>query len=545
MKRREGRTAWASILKRGLGFALFPSLALLVAAPLGAAFLPLFRSPGALVNLGAALGDPRFLSSFGFGLGQAVASSLLALAIGLPGAFFLAKRTFPGKRFVGALSAVPFCVPPLIVAIGFVLYYGRQGYLNRVLMAIFGLDAPPLDFLYSFKGVVLAHAFYNFPLVMRLVGDAWAGANKAQEEAAALLGASKPRVFFTISLPRILPAIGSSLSLVFLLCFYSFVLVLLFGGPGVGTPEVELYRAARFDFNKGLAAAFALVESAVAFLVLAIYAHLERRVAGQRADAALRAKPTAIAGAGEKAAAIAYGLFIAVFFLGPLGCVALESLVVKSGKFGAGLYGLANYAALFSSASFGRAALNTLALGLASAAMAAALGFVFSIALKKIRSAFLSSVLPMAPLAVSSVVLAYGWSELLGGSSVFAIAAVQAVAAYPFILRSIQGSIGLSDERYAEAALTLGSGRLGAALKIRLPLALPALLSGFAFAFAISAGDANALIVAPVRGFDTLALTLYRLAGSYRFNEACAAAVLLGLATALVFFIKDARDAVA
>ncbi len=545
MKRREERLKWASMLKRGLGFALFPSLALLVAAPLGAAFLPLFRSPGALSNLVAALGDQRFLSSFGFGLGQAVASSLLALAIGLPGAFFLAKRVFPGKRFLSALSAVPFCVPPLIVAIGFVLYYGRQGYLNRALMAIFGLDAPPLDFLYSFKGVVLAHAFYNFPLVMRLVGDAWAGANKAQEEAAALLGASKPRVFFTISLPSILPAIGSSLSLVFLLCFYSFVLVLLFGGPGVGTPEVELYRAARFDFNKGLAAAFALVESAVAFLVLAIYAHLERRVAGQRAEPALRSKPTAIAGAGEKAAAIAYGLFIAVFFLGPLFCVALESLVVKAGKFGAGLFGLANYAALFSSASFGRAALNTLALGLASAAMAAALGFVFSIALKKSRSAFLGSVLPMAPLAVSSVVLAYGWSELLGGSSVFAIAAVQAVAAYPFILRSIQGSIGLSDERYVEAALTLGSGRLGAALKIRLPLALPALLSGFAFAFAISAGDANALIVAPVRGFETLALTLYRLAGSYRFNEACAAAVLLGLATALVFFLKDARDAVA
>jgi len=545
MKRQEAPLIGAAALKKGLRFVLFPSLALLVAAPLGAAFLPLFRSPGALSNLSAALGDPRFLASFGFGLGQAFASSLLALLIGLPGAFFLAKRSFPGKRFLGALSAVPFCVPPLIVAIGFVLYYGRQGYLNRALMAMFGLEAPPLDFLYSFKGVVLAHAFYNFPLVMRLVGDAWANASRAQEEAAELLGASRLRVFLTISLPGLLPAIGSALSLVFLLCFYSFVLVLLFGGPGVGTPEVELYRAARFDFNKGLAAAFALVESAVAFIVLAIYARLERSIAGQRGDAAARARPAAFKSPAEKAAALAYGLFIALFFLGPLFCVALESLVVKSGRFGAGLLGLANYAALFSSASFGRAALNTLALGLASAALAAALGFAFSIALKNCPSAFLSSVLPMAPLAVSSVVLAYGWSELLGGSSVLAIAAVQAVSAYPFILRSIQGSIGLSDERYAQAALTLGSSRLGAALKIRLPLALPALLSGFAFAFAISAGDANALIVAPVRGFDTLALLLYRLAGSYRFNEACAAAVILGLATALVFFLKDARDAVA
>jgi thiamine transport system permease protein len=545
MQGREARLDGAAVLKKGLGFVLFPSLALLVAAPLGAAFLPLFRSPGAFANLGAALGDTRFLSSFGFGLGQAFASSILALLIGLPGAFLLARRRFPGKRFLSALSAVPFCVPPLIVAIGFVLYYGRQGYVNRVLMALFGLEAPPLDFLYSFKGIVLAHAFYNFPLIMRLVGDAWASASKAQEEAAELLGASRLRVFFTISLPSIVPAIGSALSLVFLLCFYSFVLVLLFGGPGVGTPEVELYRAARFDFNKGLAAAFALVESAVAFAVLALYARLERRIAGRRADAALRYTPSAFKTGAEKAAALAYGLFIAVFFLGPLACVALESLVVKSAKYGTGRFGLANYTSLFSSASFGRAALNTVLLGLASAALAAALGFVFSIALKKKSSSFLSSVLPMAPLAVSSVVLAYGWSELLGGSSVLAIAAVQAVSAYPFILRSIQGAVGLSDERYAQSALTLGSSRLGAALKIRLPLALPSLLSGFAFAFAISAGDANALIVAPVRGFDTLALLLYRLAGSYRFNEACAAAVILGLTTALVFFLKDARDAVA
>jgi len=119
------------------------------------------------------------------------------------------------------------------------------------------------------------------------------------------------------------------------------------------------------------------------------------------------------------------------------------------------------------------------------------------------------------------------------------------VSAYPFALKAIQGALGRADERCVEAALTLGSGRLGAALRVSLPLAAPALLSGFAFAFALSAGDANALIVSPVPGFETVASRLYRLAGAYRFDEACAAAVLLGLATGLVFFLKDARDAVA
>ncbi len=526
-----------------LGNAVLPLLGLLVAAPMVAAFLPIFRGEGVLANLGRALAERRFVGSFAFGLGQAFASSALALLLGLPGAYLLARRSFPGKRFLAALSAVPFCVPPLIVAIGFVLYYGREGLLNRLAMNLFSLDAPPFDFLYSFKGIVLAHAFYNFPLVMRMVGDAWAGANPDHEDAAALLGASKARIFLTVTLPTLLPAIGAALSLVFLLCFYSFVLVLLFGGPGVGTPEVELYRAARFDFDKGLAAAFGLVESLVAFAVLFVYARLERRAAGARVELGRRRKPCGFKSAQGRLAALGYGAAIAVFFLGPLAAIVAESLTVKARAYGSGGFGLANYRALFSNPSFATRVGNTLLLGMASASIAAVLGFAFSVALKKSKSAFLAEVVPMAPLALSGVVMAYGWTELLGRPSVFAIAMVQAVSAYPFILRSIQGSLGLADERYAQAAQTLGSSRLGAVLRVRLPLALPALLSGFAFAFAISAGDTNALIVAPVPGFETLALMLYRLAGSYRFNEACAAAVVLGAAAGLVFFLKDSYDA--
>jgi thiamine transport system permease protein len=184
-------------------------------------------------------------------------------------------------------------------------------------------------------------------------------------------------------------------------------------------------------------------------------------------------------------------------------------------------------------------------LGLGSALLASVLGFLLSALTRDKSSILYAKILPMLPLAISSVVLAYGWSSLLGRPSLFAVAAIQAIASYPFIARSIQGAIGGADEKYAQAALTLGSGKLGAALRVRLPLALPALLSGFAFAFAVSAGDANALIMAPVPGAETLATYLYRLAGSYRYNEACAVAVILGFLTGSVFFLKDANDGAA
>jgi thiamine transport system permease protein len=527
--------------ERHAGTILLPVLVLLIILPLMAAFKPVFEG-GMFRNLGRALAEPRFVRSFAYGLAQAAASSLLAASIGIPAAFLLARRRFPGKRILSALSAVPFCVPPLIIAIGFVLYYGREGFLNRGIMQAFGLSEPPIHFLYSFTGVVMAHGFYNFPVVMRFVGDAWATVPRAQEDAAKMLGASDLRVFLTITLPSILPSLGAALSLVFLMCFYSFVIVLLFGGPGVGTPEVELYRAARFTFDRPLASAFALVETLVAMTALAAYAFFENRAVGNRRDME-RIRPAGFNTAGGKVLAILFGLFIIIFFLGPLSSIVVESLAVRTRAHGNTAFGFGNYLTIFSNRTIGIAFLNTIMLGLSSAMLAAITGFIFSVKLKKSGSTFISQVLPLLPLGVSSVVLAYGWSSVLGKSSVLGIVAVQAVSAYPFSLRAIQSSVGVSDERYVELARMLGSSRVGAILRIRLPMAAPALASGFALAFAMSAGDANAIIAAPVSGFETLASMLYRLAGAYRFNEACAVAVLLALATSFIFFMKDARDA--
>jgi thiamine transport system permease protein len=518
---------------------LFPLV--LIAFPLFFAFAPILDG-GALENLSSALADPRFIRSFGYGLLQAGVSTLLALVIGLPGAYLMALKRFPGKRLLGALSSVPFCVPPLIIAIAFVLYYGRNGWLNSVLMQLFGLETPPFTFLYSFTGIVITHGFYNFPLVLRMVGDAWSMTPENHEEAASLLGAGKFKTFLTVTLPSIAPSLGASASLVFLLCFFSFVIVLLFGGPGVATPEVELYRTARFEFNQPLASAFALTETVVALVILWLYAVFEKKASIERRDSVRPRRTTSFNSIVGRLVAILYGLFILVFFIGPLASIIVESLSVRNHAYGTGNIGFGNYFELFQRRGFPSAIGNTLWLGLASASLASAAGFMFAIGLKKRRSPLLARVLPMLPLAVSGIVLAYGWSRFLGSGSALAVVSVQAVSSYPFILRAIQSSVGKSDERFAEAAQTLGSSRLGAMMRIRLPLALPAVLSGFAFAFAISAGDANALIIAPVAGLETLALSLFRLAGSYRFNEACAAAVLLAVITGFVFFLKDSYN---
>lgn len=507
--------------------------------PLFAAFMPLFKN-GAMANLKRALGDPRFMASFKYGLAQAGASTALALALGLPAAFLTAKRSFPGRRILASMAAVPFTVPPLIIAIAFVLFYGREGFLNRALMALFGLKEAPLSFLYSFKGVVLTHGFYNFPLVMSFVGHAWSTVPKKQENSATILGASDGRVFFTISLPSILPSIGAALSLVFLMCFYSFVIVLLFGAPGAQTPEVELYRAARFQFDMPLASAFALAETMVAMVCLALYAAFEKFAGSDRTEVEY-SRPVPFESKWGAALAALYLLFILIFFASSLVSIFFESFIVRSspGRTHSYSFGLANYLELFMRPGFAKALLNTLLLGLASAGLASIVGFVFSVTLKNSKSVFLSRVLPLLPLGVSSVVLAFGWSSLIDGFSVFALVAIHSFSSWPFVYRAIHSGLGKSARAYEKAAISLGSTSLGVIFRVYLPLSMPSIASGFALAFAMSAGDANAVIAAPGGGFSTLGLYIYRLAGAYRFNEACAVASILFIMSVLVFMLKE------
>ena len=157
-----------------------------------------------------------------FTIAQALCSTAVALIVGVTAAFFTARRQFFGKRFLLSLSSVPLCIPSLLIALGFVSFFGMSGTLNTLLKALLHTDTPPLTFLYSFSGIIIAHGFYNFPLVMSNVHDAWSTIPQEQAEAARLLGARESRIFTTVTLFQLLPAIVSSCMLVFLYCFFSF-----------------------------------------------------------------------------------------------------------------------------------------------------------------------------------------------------------------------------------------------------------------------------------------------------------------------------------
>jgi len=461
-------------------------------------------------------------------------SMLIALCIGLPVAFFCARRRFFGKRFLLSLSAIPLCIPPLLIALGFVLVFGMQGIVNRFSMAVFGLAESPVTFLYSFWGIVIAQGFYNFPIVMRTCSDAWRRIPIDEANAARLLGASERRVFFTVTAYQLTPAIASSCILVFLYCFFSFLIVLLFGAIGGTTLEVAVYQAARSSLDFHQAAILALTETSIALCLVFGWAQLEKRsrksvgiVCAADDNLPKRLKKT------ERPVFILFFAIIFLFFLLPLFSIAIQAF---SGQ---------NFQSLFSRSAFWQALFNTVKIAFGTATLSVVAALTFSVFMRLVdpyKTKTLLRVVPLLPMAVSSVVMGFGMTMLVGRGSPLALVFAQSALAWPLAFRQITASMDRIPQTSLEAACLLSRDRLDAIFRIQIPLCRQSIASAFGFCFAVSCGDAVIPLVLAIPRYETLALFTYRLAGSYRFGEACASGIILMALSAGIFYWKKQND---
>jgi thiamine transport system permease protein len=520
------------------GLSLFVYSALATAPLLAVLFMsPL---PSGARGLLASLAGERCLRAVLFTLAQATVSTLAALAIGLPGAALVARYKFPGRKALKALSVLPFSVPSVLIVLAFVLFYGRAGYLNRFLMFALGLSEPPIGFLYAFWGIVLVHGFYEFPIVLQTVGEVWERLPRDREEAARLLGAGRLRAFLTGTLPSLVPAIAQAAALCFLLCFFSFAVVMVFGGLAGSTLEVEVYRLSRLEADASGAAAVALAETAIALAVVVALALSERRRGIGASTAKGAGSPQELRSPRGLPAVLlaAYALFLAIFFGGPMLSLLAQALSVRTGPLGTPRFGLGNFVRLFSTGGpFIAAIAGTVATALPAAFIATVLGSAGAFLIR--RGGTWARSAATLPLAVSGIVASLGWSLAFPRGGLYLIPLVQALCTMPYVLRSVSAALSTLDRSPVEAARTLGAGRLRAAVGIELGAVMPSVLSALAFAFVVSAGDLNVPLVLGQGVFETLTIYLFRLTSAYRFQEACAAGVVLALITSAVFALKD------
>ena len=134
---------------------------------------------------------------------------LWLVPIGIALAWLLAKKQFIGKGLLESLVHLPLVLPPVVIGYLLLVVMGRQGVIGSWLNDAFGLV-----FSFSWKGASLACIVVALPLMVRSIRLSLENVDSKLEEAAATLGASPLKVFFTITLPLMVPGIitGTMLS---------------------------------------------------------------------------------------------------------------------------------------------------------------------------------------------------------------------------------------------------------------------------------------------------------------------------------------------
>lgn len=195
----------------------------------------------------------------------AALSTLIAIALGLYIAYWLAYRTFRGKEFVDALVSLPLVLPPTVLGYYLLVLLGRTSPFGKLYEAITG---GPLVF--TWQAAVIAALFHSLPLLVKSTRAALESVEPDYARAARSLGASEWRIFSRITLPLVRRSILAAAAIAFARSLGDFGVTIMIAGniPGrTQTIAVAIYDAVEAG-NGDIARTMVLVISAVALLIL-------------------------------------------------------------------------------------------------------------------------------------------------------------------------------------------------------------------------------------------------------------------------------------
>ena len=499
-----------------------------------------------------------------FTLYQAFLSTLLTLLIGLPAAYLFARFEFSGKALLRALTAVPFLLPTVVVAAGFNALLGPRGWANLGLMDLFGFTTSPIAFVGTLGAILMAHVFYNTTIVIRVVGNALSQLDPRLMNAARTLGANNRRVWWHVTLPLLRPSLLAAGTLVFLFDFTSFGVILLLGGPGFATLEVETYIQALQMLNLPLAGLLSVVQLLCTLTFSVLYTHVVARTKVQVSLRAAKYNVRPARGWRQKTFVIGLGILLVIFFVLPMLALPLRSvsrLEAARGERGGVQYGLTTdyYSELFVNRLGSvfyvppiRAVLNSLGFAGLTVLFSLLMGFPAASALARPGKfeRFLDPLL-MLPLGASAVTLGLGFiisfnrPPLRLLASPWLIPLAHTMVALPFVIRTLQPALDSIPDRLRDAASTLGASPFRAWLAVDWPIIWRASLGAATFAFTVSLGEfgATALLTRPE--YPTIPIAIYRFLsqpGGLNYGQAMAMATLLMvLATIGILLIERLR----
>lgn len=458
---------------------------------------------------------------------QAGLTTILSLAVGMALAWALNRLRFPGRDLVVGLFASAIVTPGMVVAFGLLSIWGRNGWINQASEALFGLTLGNPAF--GLSGILFAHVILDGAFAARIMLARLDATPQSRLKTGQSLGLGAWQRFSLIDWPALRGTLPGLAAIIFLLAFTSFPIVLLLGGgPANQTLEVAIYAAVRQDFDLVGAVRLAATQIAVCSAVIL-------------AASMLAPVPTSFGASSPprwRDAGAARLLQILVLLLATIGFVLpLVSVLVDGFR-----PGLMN---LLAKPTFWWAALSSVTIGAASAALTLALALILAMGRGATASSGLRTLLGVpayAYLAVPAVVLSLGFFLLVLQLGIAPVAAAPFVVilgnsllALPFAMATLGPPLEAIARTRGKLIRSLGLSGWRQFALVEYPLLGRDIGVMLALAFCFSLGDLGVIALFGTQDFQTLPLMMFRALGAYRNNDAASIAAILLIGTIIAF----------
>lgn len=247
--RRHKAEGWWALSLPLLLFLLLPLLALIF-----------YSSPAELV---ANLRLPQVRQALSLSLRTSTWATLAAVVLGMPVAYLLARRQFPGRVLLDNLIDLPIVLPPAVAGLSLLLVFGRRGLLGAPLNEL------GVRITFTELAVIIAQTFIAVSLFIRAASIGFAGVEPELEDAAAIDGANPWQIFRRVTLPISRRAVLSGAAMAWARALGEFGATIIFAGNFPGrTQTMPLAIYLGFELNLDVAVTLSIILVAFSFVVL-------------------------------------------------------------------------------------------------------------------------------------------------------------------------------------------------------------------------------------------------------------------------------------
>ena len=475
--------------------------------------------------------DTAITNTLSLGLFVGVAAALIGLLFAYVEEYVQLKSRLMSGLFK-LVSLLPVVSPPFVLSLSVIMLFGKAGIITRHMLGIYDNN------VYGFWGIALVQTMTFFPVCYMMFKGLLKNIDPSLEEAARDMGASRWKVFTSVTLPLVLPGIGNAFLVTFIESIADFANPMLIGGS-FDTLATSIYLQITGAYDKQGAAAMAVVLLLITLAMFVVQKYvLEARATATLTGKASRARMLITDNSVRIPLSIlcaAVALFVVLMYI----CVPFGALFKTWGYD----FTLTTkwFQQMFTMHHGFQAFRDSFLLSLIAAPITALLSMVLSylVVKRRFRSRGFIEAVSMLAMAVPGTVLGVGYIRGFSGG-IFHTGVLQglygtaAILIIVFIVRSLPTGTrsGISalrqiDKSIEESAYDMGANSLQVFMTVTLPLIKDSFLSGLVTSFVRSITAISAIILLVTPQFLLITVQINEFAEKGAYGVACAFATVL------------------